>query len=160
MDTLLQRLGSEVRENLHQIMGMMELMTEEPLSESQRDYLERCRLSADQLLCAANDLAELTRTDFPEALRETFEVRQAVHEVAWFMGHLAERRQTEFSSELDAELPSLLKGDVRDIQDLLRKVLEAALHAASGGSVRLRTRALGDGALVFEILIQSPVPLP
>ena len=65
MDALLRRLGDEVRESLHQILGAMELMSEEPLSENQRHYLARCRASADQLLCTANDLAELARTEFP-----------------------------------------------------------------------------------------------
>ena len=65
METLLRRLGDEVRETLHQIMGLMGVMTDEPLSERQSQYLARCRASADRLLSGANDLAELARVEIP-----------------------------------------------------------------------------------------------
>jgi len=150
MDALLRRLGDEVRESLHQILGAMELMSEEPLSENQRHYLDRCRTSADQLLCTANDLAELARTEFPPPVSTPFRVEGVVAEMAWLLRHLADRRDTEFSWHLDAGVPEAVTGDARLLQDLLRKVVESALYLAPRGRIHLEVSAAVEGVLILD----------
>jgi CheY-like chemotaxis protein len=151
METLLRRLGDEVRETLHQIMGLMELVTEEPLSERQSQYLSRCRSSADQLLCDANDLAELTRDEFPQGESSPFRVASAVEEIAGLMWLLADHRGEIFRWKLDPELPQMVYGNARLLQDLLRRIIETATRMAPGGEVKLRVKAAGDHALAFEV---------
>ena len=150
MDALLRRLGDEVRESLHQIMGAMELMAEEPLTENQRHYLGRCRTSADQLLCTANDLAELARTEFPPPVSAPFRVEGVVAEMAWLLRHLANRRDTEFNWHLDQSVPEAVSGDARLLQDLLRKIVESALYLAPRGRIDLQVKATPEGALILE----------
>jgi CheY-like chemotaxis protein len=151
MDTLLRRLGDEVRETLHQIMGLMELITEEPLSERQSQYLSRCRASADQLLCDANDLAELAGVEFPRAEPSPFPVAGTVEEIAGLMWLLAGKRGASFYWRLNADLPAMVHGDARLLQDLLRRTIESALRAAPGGKINLAAKAAGGHALAFEI---------
>lgn len=150
MDALLRRLGDEVRESLHQILGAMELMSEEPLSDNQRHYLDRCRHSADQLLCTANDLAELARTEFPPPAEAPFRVEGVVSEMAWLLRHLAARRDTEFSWHLESSVPETVTGDARLLQDLLRKVIESALYLAPRGKIHLDVRGGPDRNLILE----------
>jgi CheY-like chemotaxis protein len=150
MDALLRRLGDEVRESLHQILGAMELMTEDPLSANQRHYLGRCRASADQLLCTANDLAELARTELPPLESAPFRVEGVVAEMAWLLRHLADRRDTEFAWHLDESVPEAVNGDARLLQDLLRKIVESALYLAPRGRIRLDVRAGVEGVLILE----------
>lgn len=155
MDALLRRLGDEVRESLHQIMGTMELMTDEPLSENQRHYLARCRTSADQLLCTANDLAELARTDFPPPVSAPFRVEGVVAEMAWLMRHLADRRDTEFSWHLDESVPEAVSGDARLLQDLLRKIIESALYLVPRGRIHLEVKARVEGVLILDTAAEA-----
>ena len=155
MDALLRRLGDEVRESLHQILGTMELMTDEPLSSNQRHYLGRCRASADQLLCTANDLAELARTDFPPPVSAPFRVDGVVAEMAWLMRHMAERRDTEFNWHLDTNVPEAVSGDARLLQDLLRKVIESALYLAPRGRIHLEVSAGVEGILILETAAEA-----
>lgn len=150
MDALLRRLGDEVRESLHQILGAMELMSEEPLSDNQRHYLGRCRHSADQLLCTANDMAELARTEFPPPVETPFRVEGVIAEMAWLLRHMAARRDTAFSWHLEASVPEMVSGDARLLQDLLRKVTESALYLAPGGTIHLEVRGGPDRVLVLE----------
>jgi CheY-like chemotaxis protein len=151
MDTLLLRLGDEVRETLHQILGLMELVTEEPLSDRQSEYLDRCRTSADQLLCGANDLAELGRVESLSAEPTPFRVESAVQEIAGLMWLLANRRGTAFYWKLEADLPAVVQGDANLLQDLLRRTIETALRMAPGGQVQLAVKTTGQHALGFEI---------
>lgn len=155
MDALLRRLGDEVRESLHQILGAMELMTDDPLTPSQRHYLERCRTSADQLLCTANDLVELARAEFPPPELAPFRVEGVLAETAWLLRHLAERRDAEFSWRLDPSVPEVLTGDARLLQDLLRKVMESALYLAPGGKLHLEIKASAEGVLSLEVAAEA-----
>jgi CheY-like chemotaxis protein len=151
METLLRRIGDEVRETLHQVMGLLELITEEPLSERQSQYLARCRASADQLLCGANDLAELARVELPSAEPSPFRVESTVEEIAGLMRLLAVGRGAAFHWKLEASLPAMVHGNARLLQDLLRRIIETALRMAPGGEVQLAVRMAGEHALVFEI---------
>ncbi len=150
MDALLRRLGDEVRESLHQILGMMELIAEEPLSDNQRHYLGRCRHSADQLLCTANDLAELARTELPPLVETPFRVEGVVAEMAWLLQHLAARRDTAFSWHVEPSAPEMVSGDARLLQDLLRKVVESALYLAPRGRLHLEVSGNSERVLILE----------
>jgi CheY-like chemotaxis protein len=151
METLLRRIGDEVRETLHQIMGLMDLITEEPLSERQSQYLARSRASADQLLCGANDLAELARVELPSAEPSPFRVESTVEEIDGLMRLLAVGRGAAFHWRLEANLPAMVHGNARLLQDLLRRIIETALRMAPGGEVHLAVRMAGEHALAFEI---------
>lgn len=154
MDALLRRLGDEVRESLHQMLGAMELVSDEPLSEHQRHYLSRCRASADQLLCTANDLAELARTELPPPATVPFRVEGVIAEMGWLLRHMADRRDTEFSWRLDETVPEVVTGDAHLLQDLLRKVVESALYLAPHGKIHVDVRARPEG-LVLETSAQA-----
>ncbi len=155
METLLRRIGDEIRETLHQIMGLMELMTDEPLSERQSQYLARCRASADRLLSGANDLAELARVEFPSAEPSPFRVESTIEEIAGLMWLLANRRGAAFHWKLDANLPAMVHGNARLLQDLLRRTIETALRLAPEGEVQLAVKMAGEHALAFEITAEA-----
>ncbi len=150
MDALLRRLGDEVRESLHQIMGALDLMTEDPLSGNQRHYLDRCRASAEQLLSTANDMAELARTELPPPASAPFRVEGVIAEMAWLLRHMADRRDTEFDWHLDASVPEAISGDARLLQELLRKTVEGALYLAPRGKIHVEVRATAEGVLILE----------
>jgi CheY-like chemotaxis protein len=158
MDTLLRRLGDEVRETLHQIMGLMELMTEEPLSERQSQYLSRCRASADQLLCDANDLAELAGVEFPKAEPVPFPLSSTIEEIAGLMWLLASRRGGAFYWKLEGDLPARVLGDARLLQDLLRRAIESAMRTAPWGKIQMIAKPSGEHALAFEITATAADP--
>jgi CheY-like chemotaxis protein len=155
MDTLLRRLGDEVRETLHQIMGLMELIVEEPLSDRQAQYLSRCRASADQLLCDANDLAELAGVEYPRAEPSPFPVAGTVEEIAGLMWLLASRRGTSFHWKLEADLPAMVHGDAKLLQDLLRRAIESAMRLAPSGRIQLTVKAGSERSLAFEVTAAS-----
>ena len=96
MESLIGRLGNEVRETIHHVMGLLELVAEERLSESQSQYLWRCGESTDKLLRTTRDLAELGRAEGVAIRPNPFSPADAVAEIADLMGILAIRKGLEF----------------------------------------------------------------
>ena len=155
MDPLFLRLSSEVRQGLHHILGLIELASEEPLSESQSYSLDHCREAADQLRRTADDLTELGRQEGPVGAGAAFSPSEAVGEIAGLMGALAERKGLSFHWMADPSLPSRAMLDKNMLQDMLRRALDNAIRFTASGTVRLS--AAGSGTppdstlLTFEI---------
>src|SRR5712691_2320538 len=97
MEQLFSKLGYDVRQTLHHITGLLELMAEEPLSRNQSQYLSRCRVSADHLLRTANDLSFLTSSEAAPGPASTVAIRDRVAEIAELMHVLAARKGIELA---------------------------------------------------------------
>lgn len=154
MDATVIRLGGEVRERLHIVMGLMELIAEEPLSHKQSDYLSRCQASMDVLLSVSNDLLELAEADAPISIEE-FELESALTQTAVLMRVVAESRGLEFGWTIEQNLPARILGDKRLVQDMLRRLIRCSLDMPEGGASHLSVTAQPAGTLTFEIQSQA-----
>src|SRR5690242_9178995 len=89
---LLRKLEHEVRQTLHQFMGLLDLVVETPLSPAQAEYISQCRRGARHLLQIANDSGELASPDPVHSPSSTFCLASMVEEVAGIMRVLAGRK--------------------------------------------------------------------
>jgi CheY-like chemotaxis protein len=155
MEPFFLRLSNEVRHGLHHILGLIELTAEQPLSESQLHYLDRCRETADQLRREADDLTELARPEGLAADFTSFDASEAIGEIAGLMAALAERKGLSFLWTVDPGQTARIVGDKYLLQDMLRRLLDNAIRFTESGSVGMQVaRCLtpsGDPALTFEI---------
>jgi CheY-like chemotaxis protein len=153
------RLSNKVRETLHQIAGLIELASEEPLSETQSQYLSRCRESADQLVRTANDLAELDRGEVAATVAP-FASASTIGEVAELMGVLAARKGLKFDWSIDRSVPARILADKLLLQDTLRRLLDNAVRFTETGGVRLSVTTTNltnhSAVLNFEISDSGP----
>ncbi len=65
--TILRDLSHKLRTPLTGVLGMTEILSQETLTQTQREYVEDIRQSGAQLLSAINDLFEETKTHTPIA---------------------------------------------------------------------------------------------
>jgi CheY-like chemotaxis protein len=154
MESSTLRLSNKVREALHNITGLLDLASEEPLSETQLEYLSRCRESAERLVRTANDLAELDRSS---VISQTapFAMAGAMAEVADLMAALAHRKGLLFDWNLDASVPASVNADKCLVQDTLLRLLDNAIRFTTSGSVRFSVSAV-NSVLGFEISDTGP----
>ncbi len=163
MESLLSRLGSEVRETLHHVTGLIGLVEEEPLSESQSRHLTRSRESADELLRTVNDLTELARpgaTQNPVAgTPAAFALGDALVEIGDSMRTLAYRKGLTFDWMIDDAAPDRIAGDRDLIQDTLRRLIDNAIRFTNNGGVQLAvtsTQPAEEPEVVFLIRDSGP----
>ncbi len=177
MEQSLLKLGHDVRQTLHHVTGLLELIGEEPLSRSQSQYLSRCRVSADHLIRRTNDLSVLMNAEDLPGEATTIAIRQKVAEIAELMLVLATDKGLDASWTVDPVVPEWVVADSDLIQDSLRRVLDNAIRFTEEGSVRLSVtpaqRPGKDAVLIFEIAdtgpgipadvradLESAIPLP
>ena len=145
-------------------VGVIGLVEEEPLSESQSRHLTRSRESADELLRTVNDLTELARpgaaqnpvTGRPAA----FVLVDALAEIGDLMSILAYRKGLTFNWMIDSTVPDdCIAGDRVLIQDMLRRLIDNAIRFTNHGGVQLVATSTETGEepeVVFQIASSGP----
>jgi CheY-like chemotaxis protein len=159
MESSTLRLSKKVREALHQIAGLVELASEEPLSATQSQYLSRCRECADQLVRTANDIAELDGAEVAENIAP-FVTANMIGEVAELMSVLASGKGLQFDWLIDRSVPARILADKLLLQDTLRRLLDNAVRYTETGSVRLSvtTRSFTGHSAVLHCEISDTGP--
>ncbi|MBL8227558.1 MAG: response regulator [Bryobacterales bacterium] len=154
-ELLLHRLGTGVRETLHNLMGLVELAMQEPLTAAQAEHLSQCRTLSDRLLRVANDVAELaTPYDWP-AGEPAVSLATMVEELSRIAQARAEHRGLIFRLHVDGNVPADAVVDGFLVPDMIHRLLENSLHAAQSGCVQLRVckepMAGASDSLLFEV---------
>ncbi len=158
MESLVLKLGAEVRQRMHNVIGLMDLAAGEPFPESRAQHLSRARECADQLVRTVNDLTELEHAA-TVARAAPFVVRDALGEIAELMGELAGQKGLTFDWMVYPGVPLIVSADRDLVQDLLHRLIENAIRFTREGGVRLLALAPPaeePPSLVLEVTDSGP----
>jgi CheY-like chemotaxis protein len=164
MESVYLRLGNDVRQSLHNMMGLLELIGEDRLSDGQREYLLRCRRSADRLLLTVNDVSEIAESQPYVLQMAPLSLRNLVEETADLMSVLARRKGLRLTRTLGEGLPALVMGDRQLLEDLLRRLLENSIRYTNRGGIDLsvglvdQASEADSGELTAEFTISDTGP--
>ena len=154
----LANLGHEVRTPMTGVLGMTELLLDDPLEPRQRERAESIRGAGEHLLRLLDDALDLARIEAGrlELDRAPFRPRELVESVARLAGPLARQRGLEFASTVGAEVPDALTGDATRIRQVLLNLVGNAVKFTARGSVRIEAGADADGALLLAVEDTGP----
>jgi CheY-like chemotaxis protein len=159
MESLVLTLGTEVRQGMHNMIGLMELAAAEPLTERQAQYLSRAREGADRLVRRVNDMAELGR---PSTMVNAgpFAVREALAEIADLMGALAGLKGLTFDWIVYPTVRTCITADKMLLQDIAHRLIGNAIRFTETGGIRLLATmphiAEEPPSLVLEVTDSGP----
>ena len=132
----LARLAHELRTPLTSILGFAEiLLSQEGLSEPQRNFCERIQNSAQQLQTSLNQLAELSRleTGKSKLRREEFALEDLLLESCRAIAPLARKQGAEVRSKAAPELP-LIVSDRGKLRQVIYNLLAYAISRSPAGT--------------------------
>ncbi len=128
---------NDARNDLHALMGMLELIAQGRLSRDQLDYLTVSKSTADRLLRAVENVGILLGRDTEPAQMVPFRLRQVLSDLTHLMEALAARKGLALDCEILPGVPDLAAGDRNRLQDILIRLLDNAIRFTDRGSVRL-----------------------
>ena len=136
----LTTMSHEMRTPMNAILGMADLLSETPLQEEQRGYVEIFQKAGAHLLRLINDSLDLSKVESGHVELESmpFDLRALLERVVEMMAPRARDRGLQLILEVMPGVPSEVVGDPDRLRQILVNLVGNALKFTEQGSVTLR----------------------
>jgi signal transduction histidine kinase/CheY-like chemotaxis protein/HPt (histidine-containing phosphotransfer) domain-containing protein len=147
--TFLATMSHEIRTPMNGVLGMLEVLEHQGISDNQRAIVATMRSSASALLRIIDDVLDFSKIEAGRLeLEETaFSLAELVSGTVNALRSQAESKGLQLTAELVPGSADALIGDPVRVRQILFNLLGNALKFTQAGSVQVRaaTAAFGDG---------------
>jgi two-component system, sensor histidine kinase len=135
-------MSHEIKTPMQAILGMLELLDQSELSDTQRELIRHVSHSAALLQTLLHDVLDLSRIESSEMTLESipFESRFVINSVITQLEESARSKGIGLHVELDPQLPLHLQGDPLRLTQILFNLLGNAIKFTEQGQVSLQVR--------------------
>ena len=138
----LANVSHELRTPMNSILGYTSLGldgVEGPILPAQEESLRRVERNAEQLLHLINQLLDFSRIEAGKLIlaQEPFSLREAIRQTVKTLDIMARRKDLHLSYSVQHEVPDILTGDARRLEEVLMNLGQNAIKYTEQGSVSL-----------------------
>jgi len=155
----LASMSHEIRTPMTGVLGMTELLANEPLTSRQQEVLRAIRSSGQHLLHIINDILDFSRLEAGEVPLEQvdFSLVKLLEDVRALMLPQATERGLVLTIDLDEYSPPVVRGDPTRLQQVLINLIGNGLKFTSHGGVRVFVRcgATQGGIVPFRFEVRD-----
>jgi len=144
-------MSHELRSPLNGVLGFAELLSDTPLNDEQKSFVQTITFSGEHLLSVVNDILDYASMEHgPVKIREVpFALSGLVDFCCQTVSTIAAEKGISLRTEIAPGVPEQVPGDERRIRQILINLLSNAVKFTSQGSVVLRIAPAMDGTRGF-----------
>ncbi|HED08424.1 MAG TPA: response regulator [Ignavibacteria bacterium] len=148
----------ELRTPTNSIMGFASLLAEEKLTESQKEYLNTLKLSANKLHCLINDLIDLAKLERGQirTATEATDIKKLVNESISQYSDFTKENGIEIITNFDDSLTSPLNISADKVRFIFSSLLTYSLRQMEKGNISVSVSFKKGSILDFKIADTSP----
>jgi signal transduction histidine kinase/DNA-binding response OmpR family regulator len=138
--SFLANMSHEIRTPMNGVVGMSDLLTDTPLTDEQRLYVDTIKNSGEALLVIINDVLDYSKIEAEklELHPEPFDLERSIHEIIMLLQPAARDKELTVALDYDLFLPTRFIGDPGRIRQVLTNLLGNALKFTTEGHVLIR----------------------
>ena len=136
----LANMSHEIRTPMNGVVGMADLLTDTPLTEEQRLYVETIKNSGEALLVIINDVLDYSKIEAEKLTLhpEPFDLERTIHEVVMLLRPSVGDRSIDLLIDYDMFLPTHYIGDPGRLRQILTNLIGNAVKFTTQGHVVIR----------------------
>ena len=144
----LANMSHEIRTPMNGVIGMSELLLGTTLSDTQREYLEMLKLSADSLLELLNDILDFSKIEAGRLDLDAneFDLSEVLTEIAQAMGVRAFQKRLVLLHHIGPGVPARLIGDDGRLRQILINLIGNAIKFTHKGGVTIEVNVESETA--------------
>ena len=154
----LANMSHEIRTPLNGILGFLELLKTTPTTEEQREYISTIEQSAKNLLQIVNNILDVSKIESQKVSLEIidFKALDEFENALEIFATPAAQKQIEYVTDISPDIPSVLKGDILKIKEILTNLINNAIkftHQNGTISVTIKFNGIQNNKakLYFEV---------
>lgn len=149
----LANMSHELRTPLNGIIGMLDVLKNSNLNDSQKEQFEVIYQSGEFLLSLISDILEFSKIDSGklEIDEKLFSLRSAIESVAESMATVILARNLEFNVYVDPEIQGEYLGDEMRLKQVLMNLIGNAIKFTPTGSISINAKITKENLIEVSI---------
>ncbi|MFO7888259.1 MAG: ATP-binding protein [Eubacteriales bacterium] len=135
----LANMSHEIRTPMNGIFGFLKLLSRTELDKEQKEYLEYIEISSNTLLNVLNSILDITQieTGKYDLKNRSFDFYDMVEKLISVSKPSAEEKNLDLKYTINKDLPKLLVGDSKKIQQVLRNLINNSIKFTEKGKIEV-----------------------
>ncbi|RCV91988.1 response regulator [Billgrantia montanilacus] len=154
----LATVSHEIRTPLNGVIGMSDLLMDQPLDTRSREYVGTLHASAGRLLGLINDILDFSKIESGklELEHRPIPLSSLIDDACRLFAPRAEAKGLKLESQLSPTLPSQVMGDPARLRQVLLNLLANAIKFTERGEVVVEARETENGRLCLAVCDTGP----
>ena len=158
----LASMSHEIRTPMNGVIGMLNLLDNEPLTDKQKKYTQVAKSSADSLLNLINDILDVSKIEAGKLNIEMidFDIHHLFSDFATSMSHRIQNPNLKLIVDIDDLQETIVQGDPGRIRQILTNLVGNAIKFTQQGSITVTaklTPTLTEGDLNDELMLHCDI---
>ncbi|PMH02628.1 response regulator [Vibrio lentus] len=142
--SFLANMSHEIRTPLNGVIGISEILSDTPLTPTQRDYVDTIETSSQLLLSLINDILDFSKIESGMLLisPHSASIRESIYDIASIVAPKAKEQKISVNVNISPDTPARVMIDDHRLRQILMNFMSNAVKFTAEGGVTLSIKTL------------------